>query len=232
MALYRGDARRAAQHGDCISAAFGHAELHAANDELAQLAQIPRERLAPADRVAYDTFRWSRENARERNSPAAAAIWPLLKLDQMNGWHLFFPELSSGQGVARYRSVADYEHGLSRIDGFVGWLERAVARMREGQRSGVVLPRVVAERVLAQFERFAAQGLDDSPYHGPIRLLPAEMAPADRDRLTRAYAAAVNDKLRPTFARVRAFLADEYLAATRASVGSPAFPAAPPTTTS
>ena len=160
-ALYRGDTRRAAQHGDYLSPAYVRAEHSAAQSDLSQLARIARDSLSPGDRAAYDTFRWTREDARERHSPAAASIWPLLKLDQMNGWHLFFPDLSSGDGVAPYRNVAEYDDGLSRITGFIAYLDRSVERMREGQRSGVVLPRVVVERVITQFERFAGQGLGD-----------------------------------------------------------------------
>jgi uncharacterized protein (DUF885 family) len=223
-ALYRGDTRRAAQHGDYISPAYVDGERRAAEDDLAHLARIPRDRLSRVDRVAYDTFRWSRDEWHERHSSPAALFWPMLKLDQMTGWHIFFPELSSGEGVAPYRSVADYDNGLARIDGFVAWLDLALDRMREGQRSGTVLPRVVAERVLAQFDRFAEQGIDESPYYGPIRKLPADISVADRERLTRAFAAAVEDRLRPAFRRVRAFLADEYLPSTRASVGLSALP--------
>ena len=222
--LYRGDTRRAALHGDYISPAYVDAERHAAQAELSQLAQIPRDALAPGERVAYDTFRWSREEWRDRHSPPAASIWPLLKLDQMHGWHLYFAILSSGEGVAPYRSVADYDNGLARIDGFIGFLDRAVARMREGQLAGVVLPRVVVERVIAQFDRFAGQGIEESPYYGPIRKLPPDLADAERARLTSAYATAVEDRLRPAFRRVRAFLADDYLPTSRASVGLSAIP--------
>lgn len=224
FAMYRGDTRRAAQHGDYISPAYVDAERRAAEKDLAQLAQIPRGRLSPVDRVAYDAFRWSRDEWRERHSQPAASIWPMLKLDQINGWHLFFPDLSSGEGVAPYRTVADYDNGLARIDGFIAYLDLALDRMREGQRTGVVLPRVVVERVIAQFDRFAAYGIDDSPYYGPIRMLPPDIAVADRERLTRAYAMAVEDRLRPAFRRVRAFLVDEYLASARASVGLSALP--------
>ncbi len=219
FALYRGDTRRAALHGDYISAAYVGAERQAAEAELVQLARIPREALGPIDRVAYDTFRWSREEWRDRHSPPAATIWPLLKLDQMNGWHLYFPILSSGEGAAPYRSVADYDDGLSRIDGFVAWLDRAVGRMREGQRTGVVLPRLLVERVMVQFERFAGEGVEQSAYYGPIRRLPSAMPAAERERLALAYAAAVEDRLRPAFARVHSFLASDYLATSRASVG-------------
>jgi uncharacterized protein (DUF885 family) len=223
-ALYRGDTRRAAQHGDYISAAYVQAEREAAERDLNALAKIPRDALSAGDRAAYDTFRWTRATARERHAPSAASIWPLLSLDQMNGWHLYFPDLSSGDGVAPYRNLADYEHGLSRVRGFVDYLDRAVGRMREGQRSGVVLPRVVVERVIAQFDRFAAQGVDDSPYYGPIRKLPAEFTAADRERLTAAYAAAIEQQLRPAFRRVHEFLTQIYLASARPTVGLSAVP--------
>jgi uncharacterized protein (DUF885 family) len=223
-ALYRGDTRRAGQHGDFVSAAYVEGERRAAEADLARLAEIRRDRLSAADRIAYDAFRWSRENARERNSPPAASIWPLLRIDQMNGWHLHFAELSSGGGVAPYRTVVDYDNGLARIDGFIGWLERATGRMREGQRSGVVLPRVIVERVISQFDTYAAQGLDDSPYYGPVRTMPPEIAEPERTRLAKAYAAAVEERLKPAFRRTSAFLRDEYLRSARATVGLSAIP--------
>ena len=223
-ALYRGDTRRAASHGDFISQAYVDAERQAAAADLAQLAQIGRDGLKQDERVAYDTFRWSREDWRERHSPPASTIWPMLSLDQMNGWHLEFPILSSGEGVAPYRNVADYDNGLARIEGFIEFLDRAVSRMREGQRFGVVLPRVVVERVIAQFDRFAGLGIDESPYYGPIRKLPPGIRAADRERLTGAYAAAVEDRLRPAFRRVHTFLVDEYLPTSRSTVGLAAIP--------
>jgi uncharacterized protein (DUF885 family) len=222
--LYRGDTRRAALHGDYISPAYVKGERQAAEAELVQLARIRRDALGPGDRAAYDTFRWSREEWRDRHSPPAASIWPMLKLDQMHGWHLYFPILSSGEGVAPYRSVADYDNGLARIDGFTQWLDRAVDRMQEGQRAGVVLPRVVVERVIAQFDRFAGQGIEESPYYGPIRKMPSDMAAADRERLTSAYASALQERLHPAFGRVLAFLRDNYLPTSRATVGLSAVP--------
>lgn len=56
-ALYRGDTRRAARHGDNISRAFVDAERRAAEIDLTNLAEISRDQLSSADRVANDTFR-------------------------------------------------------------------------------------------------------------------------------------------------------------------------------
>jgi uncharacterized protein (DUF885 family) len=217
--LYRGDLRRASGHGDFISAAYVENERRVSEATLAELARIPRDALDANDRIAYDTFRWTVEEWRDRHSLPASRFWPLLKIDQHNGWHLFFPELSSGDGIAPYRTIADYDAGLTRIDGFVGWLDRAVARMREGMATGVVQPRFVVDRVIVQFERFAAQPREESPYFRPIRELPAEIPAADVERLRAAYTRALEEKLRPAFRRTLAFLRDEYLGRARTTSG-------------
>ncbi len=222
--LFRGDLRRAAGHGDFISAAYVDNERRVSEAALAGLARIPRDALDANDRIAYDTFGWTVEEWRDRHSPPASQFWPLLKLDQHNGWHLFFPELSSGDGIAPYRTVADYDAGLSRIDGFVGWLDRAVARMREGMATGVVQPRFVVERLVVQFERFASQPGDESPYWRPIRKLPAEIPPAEAERLRAAYTRALEETLRPALRRTLAFLRDEYLGRARTTAGLAALP--------
>ena len=87
----------------------------AAEQALAELAGIPRDLLSPNDRVAYDTFRWTMQESHEHHSPGAAAIWTTMVVNQSSGWHLGFTNLSSGEDVAPYRTVQDYEHGLSRI---------------------------------------------------------------------------------------------------------------------
>jgi uncharacterized protein (DUF885 family) len=222
--LYRGDLRRAAGHGDFVSRAYVDGERRVADAALAALAKIPRAALSPSDRIAWDTFAWTMDEWRERHSAPAANIWPLLKIDQQNGWHLFFPELSSGDGVVPYRTVADYDAGLARIDGFIGWLDRAVARMREGMATGVVQPRIVVERVIPQFALFAGQPLAESPYFRPIRHLPPDLPRDEAERLRAAYTAAIEQRLRPAFVRVQRFLADEYLRAARDTVGVGALP--------
>jgi uncharacterized protein (DUF885 family) len=222
--LFRGDLRRASGHGDFISAAYVDNERRVSEEALAALARIPREALDANDRIAYDTFGWTIGEWRDRHSPPASRFWPLLMIDQQSGWHLFFPQLSSGDGIVPYRTIADYDAGLARIDGFVGWLDRAVARMREGMATGVVQPRFVVERVIVQFERFAAQPRDESPYFRPIQKMPAEIPAADAERLRAAYTRALEEKLRPAFRRTLGFLRDEYLARARTTSGLAALP--------
>jgi uncharacterized protein (DUF885 family) len=222
--LFRGDFSDLAGDARYLSDAWIDGERRAANDELRRLRGIDRAALGPVDRIAYDTFAWERASEAQRYEPALVAVWAPLKLEHHSSWHLFFPQLSSGSGAAPYREVAQYDAGLQRIDHFVASLDRGVARAREGAARGVMQPRVVVERLVAQFDDFARQDLDRSPYYGPIRLLPAALPERERERLTRAYAAAVRERLAPAFARARDAFRDDVLPRARTAVGLSAVP--------
>jgi uncharacterized protein (DUF885 family) len=218
-ALYRGDQRFAAQHGDYLSDAYIEAERRAVADDLQRLASIDRAALPEPDRLAYDTFKWSRTTALRGLAPEFVLLRFGLPIAQFGGWHLDFAQLSSGDGVAPYRTLADYEHGLARFDGFVAWLDLAQQRLRQAADGGVVLPRFVVERMLPQFNALIDAGVERSMYYGPIRKLPADWPPAQRERIAHDYAAAIRGKLVPAFVRIRDFLQDEYLPRARSTVG-------------
>lgn len=223
-ALFRGDLTRAGQFGDYLSDGWIEAERRAAAADLARLRTIDRDLLGAVDRLAYDAFVWNRQDALLAHGPEFAAIWSRLPIDHYGGVQLMFAALSSGEGAAPYRTVADYDNGLSRIAGFVAYLDQSIDRMRQGMKLGIVLPRVIAERTLAQFGTYAAQTLAQSQYYEPIRKLPVDFSQADRERLVRAYTAAIEGQLRPAFERVARFLRNEYLAAARDSVGLAGLP--------
>ena len=218
-AIYRGEQRRVARFGDFLSDAHVAAGAEAARSELGALARIDRASVSSADRVAYDAFKWQREIDLRWSEPAILAVWLRVPFDQFNGFHLDFTELSSGTGAAHYRSVEDYDDGLGRIDGFVAWLGRATARFREGMETGVVHPRVVVERMIGQFAALVAQGVEGSTFYGPIRSMPLDIAPAERERLEKAYGAAIRERILPAFVRMHDFLMHEYLPRARTSAG-------------
>lgn len=224
IGLFRGDLRRAGQFGEPGSPAQVVAEREAAQTELNLLDAVPREALDANDRAAYDSFRWSRQLALEENAAPVAQVWPLMPLDPQGGWHLLIAELSSGQSAAPYRSVADYEAGLSRLDGFIAWLGLATAQMQQGIARGVVQPKVTVTQLIAQFDQLATQSVTDSPFYGPVRQMPDSFSPTDRERLTRETTELVEDRLRPALVQMSRFLAGTYLPAARDSVGLSALP--------
>ena len=218
-ALYRGDRRFATRHGDYISDEYIAAERAAVQDDLQRLTAIDRTALSEPDRLAYDTFRWKRETDSRRLAPEFVLLRFGLPIAHFGGWHLDFAQLSSGAGIARYATVADYDDGLSRLDGFVVWLDRARERLRQAADAGIVLPRVVVERMIPQFQSLVDAGAEGSMFYGPVRKLSGDWPAVERERITRNYATAIHSRLMPAFVRMRDFLQGEYLPRSRSSVG-------------
>jgi len=42
------------------------------------------------------------------------------------GFQTFVPDLSSGEGAAPFKTVADYDNNLKRLEGYVVYLDRAI----------------------------------------------------------------------------------------------------------
>ena len=219
MALARGDMRYADRLGDFLSDAYYQAEREAARADLAALSRIDRAALNANDRVAYDVFEWQRGmdlRGLEGDVFAATVVRPI---DHFNGFHTFFAELSSGQGIAPYKTVKDYENGLARMRDFVRLTDGAIARMEQGLTSGVVQPRLVMVNVVEQLDAMLAEGVDGSSFYRPIANFPADIAQQDRTRLQAAYSKAISSEIRPAVTRLRDFIRDRYLPRTRESVG-------------
>jgi hypothetical protein len=91
-------------------------------------------------------------------------------------------------------------------------------------KAGVVQPRVLMEKVVPQFDEILTAKPEDSQFWGPIKAMPADFPQADKDRLTAAYRTLIADQLMPAIKKQRDFIANEYLPATRDTVGLDALP--------
>ena len=219
QALARGDLRYADRYGDYLSDEYFAAERTAAQTELAALARIDRAALTPQERVSYDVFKWQRETDLRGLSAPLLDTSAALPLNHFYGFHTGFSELSSGQGVAAYKTVADYENGLKRVDDFVRLSDQAIVRMRAGMERGIVQPRLVMNNVLGQLDAMLAEGVEGSAFYRPVTQFPAAIAAADQARLKAAYAQAISTRIRPSLTRLRDFIRTDYLPRTRETVG-------------
>ncbi len=156
--LFRGDLSHAGEFGDGLSDAYLAGEKKAAEDDLAALAAIDRSALDANDQVSYDVFKWQRSTDLKGFDPAIINATIVRPIDHFFGFHTFFPDLSSGEGAAPYKTIKDYDDGLSRIDGFVTAIDASIARFRQGMKSGVVQPRLVVNNVIEQLDGLLAPG--------------------------------------------------------------------------
>lgn len=223
LALVRGDLRYADQFGDYVSDEYFAAEKRAAQADLAALNRVDRGALSADEQTIYDAFKWRTELSL-RGFDASLLAATVVRPVSPSGLHAEMPDISSGKGIAPFKTTADYENNLKRLGGFVLYLDRSIERMRQGVKAGVVQPKVVMEEVVAQLDNIVARGVESSPYYGPVLKFPEGVSPADRARLKAEYGAFIRDQLIPAHVRLRDFVKTEYLPKTRAAAGVSAMP--------
>ena len=217
--IFRGDMRYAARFGDYITDAYFAAEKQANENDMARLAKIDRAKLNPTDQIAYDVFKWQTEQTAIGYRPDILKLNAVRPLNHFYGFHTFYPTFSSGKSGAPFQTVADYDNALKRHREFIIYLDRAIARFREGKAAGIVETKMTINNVIGQLDSQLAQSVTDSPYYGPITQLPASFSDADKARLTADYKAIIEQGIYPAYRRLRDFLKNDYLPAARETVG-------------
>jgi uncharacterized protein (DUF885 family) len=224
QAIFRGDMRYADRFGEYLTDARTAQDKRNVEQDLAAIAAIDRSKLTRVDQIAYDVFRNGREVALRGFAPNLVAIDRLLPLSHFGGFQTFYPDFASGKGGAPFKTVADYENNLRRNAGYAAVYDRAIARFREGMAKGVTQPKLVVRNMIGQFDNLIAEGVEKSTIYAPVTMFPASIPTADRTRLTAAYAKQVREVINPAHVRMRDFLANEYLAKARDTVGLSALP--------
>ncbi|RYD93089.1 MAG: DUF885 domain-containing protein, partial [Sphingomonadales bacterium] len=218
-AIYRGDLRYADRLGDYVSDAYFDAERAADETDLAALKRIDRSKLTAVNQLAYDVFKWQTSLDLKRFSRKLLPLTRVQPINHFSGFHTQYPGFASGEGAAQFKMVADYENNLKRHRAYVVMIDRWIGRFREGLKSGAVEPRLVVANMIDQLDMQIAQGVEGSTFYGPVKTLPASIAPADQARLRGETAAVIRDGIVPAYTRLRDFLKNDYLPAARDSVG-------------
>ncbi len=187
---------------------------------LSALLAIPREALDADERLSYDIFRQQRELAIE------GFTYPgeLLPMNPFAGMPLK-PAIAAAQSAESW-SVAQYDRWLRDADDYVKWTRQAIANMRDGVLRGYTSPRALIERMLPILENLQADTASNV-FYAPLRSMPADIAAAERDRLTVSVRDAVSHKLLPATRVLHDYLQREYLPKTRSGLALADLPLGP-----
>ena len=189
---------------------------------LDKLHRFDRTPLSDNDKISYDIFEYEMQHGL---AGLKLNTW-MLPANQFYGLPITLGQYGSGQGNQPFKTVQDYERWLGRAHGFGAWTDSAIANFRAGIRAGVVLPRVLVQRMIPQLQAPDMVPTDPtkSLYYGPIERLPAGFSAADKARLADAYRKAIMTDLVPAYRKLGAFMQAEYLPKARPSSGIDAVP--------
>ncbi len=221
QATFQGDNRYNDQLPDFGSAQFRQQSHDFTTEWLGKVEKLGDAGLSGQDLLSYRIF------VEEQKQSLEGEKFPgwMMPVNQMGSTVSYAVMLGSGQVAQPFKTVKDYDNWLARAGRIPVLLETEIANMREGIKAGVVQPRVLMEKVVPQFDEIlAASKPEDSQFWGPVTAMPADFAQADKDRLTAAYRSLIAEQLLPAIRKQRDFIANEYLPATRDTVGLDALP--------
>jgi uncharacterized protein (DUF885 family) len=216
--LFRGEDENAGRLGDLLTDSSFLAARTDTQLNLALLAQIDRSKLNETDALAYDVFKYGQEQSLRGASDEIRALTEVRPINHFFGLHTFYPTFANGTGVAPFKTLGNYEDNLTRHDDYIAFIDRAIAKFREGMKSGVVETKLTIGIVVTQLDTQINTPMADSPFMAPTKAYPEAIAEADRARLTTAYEA----KTAAIYAantRLRDFLRDQYLPVARDNIG-------------
>jgi len=149
----------------------------------------------------------------------AAIPQHLLPVNQMSSVPLTLANFAGGDGGQRLTTVKEYKAYLNRLNQLPAWIDQAIANMREGMRTGVVMQKATVISTLPQFQKLVTKTPEENIFYTPVKNMPAAFGAKDKAALGKAYRSTVATKLAPALARLATFMEKDYLPAARSTTG-------------
>ncbi|MFK7865449.1 MAG: DUF885 family protein [Pseudohongiellaceae bacterium] len=179
---------------------------------LAQLTNIDRTGLSEANQVNLDLLNWILAISIEGQQ---------LNTDQLpfNTFSGFFTRALRASFGVQMNSMEDYQAYISRLQEFPRYFQENMDNMREGIRSGLVLPKIVIAGVLPTVQAQVYDDPDQSSLFEPFEKLSDELSEGQQEQLIIEGRKAIREFAIPAFRELAEFLDNEYYPASSDSVG-------------
>ncbi|AND71197.1 hypothetical protein ATSB10_37430 [Dyella thiooxydans] len=130
-----------------------------------------------------------------------------MPLDQMNGIHL---QLAGFISSIPFDNTKEYEDYLARLKAVPRAFDQVTGLARQGLRDRMMPPKYLLEAVVKQIDAIGKPAGMDSVFAEPLKHFPASVPAADQARLKQAILAAIDQDVRPAYAKLGAFVAKDY----------------------
>ena len=190
------------------------------NRYLIYITKFERDALNDNDKLSFDIFK----REMQINLEGLTFHDNYVPLNQFQSTHLLFGQLGSGSVIQPFKTVKDYDDWLKRMTVFPAYADSAILYFKKGITTSFVLPKAVVVKMVPQMQAMVVSDAAKSLFYGPITLLPATFAEAEKKRLTDEYTEAINEQITPSFKKLADFLQNEYLPKARTTTGIGAVP--------
>ncbi len=170
---------------------------------LLQLEAINRSELAVHNRINYDLLAWVLDTSIEGMRLNTQRI-------PFNTFSSFFSgALRASYGVPM-TTEADYRAYIARIGEFPRYFRENIENMREGMRTGFVLPKIIIEGVLPTVRAQVYDNPEQSSLFEPIAVISDRLPTTVQEQLRSEARVAISTFAVPAFRELADFLENEY----------------------
>jgi prolyl oligopeptidase len=183
---------------------------------LRRVYAIGKSQLADSDQLNYELFRRGLQQTVDGHQFQVH----LLPFNQRGG----VQNLDSQAAYLRFETVADYDDWLARMGKIDAVVEQTIERAERGRDEGMVLPRVLMERIPDQIAVQLVESGTESPFYSVFETMPETVPTAEQERLRKAAVDTIEEVVVPAYRELADYFEDTYLPASRESVGLSSLP--------
>lgn len=130
-----------------------------------------------------------------------------MPLDQMSGVHI---ALAGFVSSIPFHNTKEYEDYLARLKAVPKLFDQVTEVARQGMRDKMMPPKYLLEKVVTQIDSIEKPAGMDSVFAEPLKHFPKSVSAADQKRLHDEILAAIDNDVRPAYAKLGKFVADDY----------------------
>ncbi len=159
-------------------------------------------------------------NLKENIAGYDLKLWEM-PVNQMSGIHL---QMAQFVAIVPFTTTKQYDDWLARMKLVPGLLAQTEAVCEQGRKDGMMPPRYLLEKIPAQARAIEAPAGEKNVFATALEQFPASVSAADQKRLRAAYVVAIDQQVRPAYARFADYVEKTYAPAGRKDEGMWALP--------
>ena len=184
------------------------------------LKKIDRTLLNTPDRISYDILKYILVNGLE----SIQLHLEYMPMNQFVSTPLEMAQLGSGSAAQPFNTIKDYENWAKRMMAFMDWTDTTIANFNKGIQAGIVLPKVLAVKMVTQMEALAENDTAKNIFYKPLSQFPVSFTAVNKQQITALYHQVITTKMIPAYRKLATYLKDKYLPMAQDHAGLSALP--------
>ncbi len=181
-----------------------------AEKQLKRLDSVSTEKLTETETISLELLRFMLQDRVDTHT-YEMYLNPILA-DQ--GFHL-----NLNYRIKTILNHQDAKEYLNLLNAIPNYVDQQLVFIREGLNKGISQPKIIFKGYESTYNEHIVSDFSKSAFYSPFEKLPDVLNPAQKDSITKAAKMAIQERVVPSFKKIKKFFEEEYVPQTRESLG-------------